>query len=97
MAAYFIKQAELSKEAAVTPIYICRPDGAEALLEGLTPAQQNYAKAHDFKGSGGQAVLVPSENGDVALVLFGAGKDNGFANSALRVGSSRGAALGRVL
>ena len=87
MAAYFIKQVELPKEAAVTPIYICRPGEAEALLKGLTPAQQTYAKAHDFKGSGGQAVLVPSETGDVALVLFGAGKDNGFANSALRVGS----------
>jgi len=87
MAAYFIKTAELPKDAVVTPIHICRPSGAEALLENLTSTQQNYAKAHDFKGSAGQAVLVPGEDGHVGQVLFGAGKDNGFAGSALRVGS----------
>ncbi len=87
MAAYFVKPDEITKNQAVIPIHICRSGGASALLEVLTTSQQNYAKAHDFKGSAGQAVLVPGGSGHVELVLFGAGKDNGFAGSELRVGS----------
>lgn len=86
--AYFIKKGDLPEEQTVTPIHICRPDGANAVLESLSPAQQTYAKTHKFTGGSGQAVLLPNENGEVAIILFGAGAvSDGYRDSALQAGT----------
>jgi leucyl aminopeptidase len=50
--------------------------------------QKNYADGHKFKGEGGQAVLLPGDNGKVSAVLFGAGKDeDSYANGPIQTGS----------
>jgi len=91
MSEYFIKAAAVVDNTAITPIHICRPDGADKLLAMLSPAQQAYAKAHKFNGNSGQAVLVPDEAGNVALILFGAGaKSDGYGDSALQAGTLAG-------
>ncbi len=87
MTTYFIQSTSVPKGASVIPIHICRPDMVEARLKSLTPAQQAYAKAHTFNGNSGQAVLVPADTGEVALVLFGVGQNSdGYSDSALQVG-----------
>ncbi|PHR93743.1 MAG: leucyl aminopeptidase [Robiginitomaculum sp.] len=86
MSAYFIKQADLEDAQAVIAVHICRPDGLDAFLEKLSEPQKKYVIAHGFKASAGQTVLVPDVRGDVACVAFGAGVENGFANSELQVG-----------
>jgi len=86
--AYFIEKGDLAAGQTIIPIHICRPGGAASVLTRLSPAQQTYAKAHKFTGSSGQAVLVPSETGDVAAVLFGAGAvSDGYSDSALQAGA----------
>lgn len=88
MSSYFIKKSAVDTGQTITPIHICRPDCANAVLAGLSAAQQTYANAHKFTGGSGQAVLVPGEDGNVATVLFGAGKaSDGYADSALQVGT----------
>ncbi len=87
MHTYFIKQNELGAGNNVIPIHICRPDGVEVVNNFLSAPQKEYIKIHEFSGGAGQAVLVPAQDGTLAMVLFGAGKDNGFANSPMRVGS----------
>jgi leucyl aminopeptidase len=88
MSECFIKETALDASKGVTPIYICRPSGTSLVLSGLSPAQQNYAKAHKFNGGNRQIVLVPDEMGNVALVLFGAGAvSDGYDDSALQAGA----------
>lgn len=87
MSAYFIKHSDLADSQTVTPIHICRPHTAKAVLSSCSQIQQQYAKVHKFTGGAGQIVLLPNENGGLDTILFGAGKDNGFENSAMRVGS----------
>ncbi len=88
MANYFIRKDALNAEQTVIPIHICRPDSTAHVLDGLSAAQQNYAKANKFKGQSGQTVSVPDSKGHIALVLFGAGKaSDGYADSALQAGS----------
>jgi len=85
---YFIKAGSVAAEQTVTPIHICRPSEAETVLSTLGSMQRKYAKAHKFNGSSGQAILVPDETGDVALVLFGAGAaTDGYGDSALQAGT----------
>jgi len=85
---YFIKAGSVPDDTAITPLHICRPKGAPALLASLTTAQQTYAKAHKFNGGSGQAVLVPDDTGNVALVLFGVGQiSDGYSDSALQIGA----------
>lgn len=88
---YFIKAGSVDANQTVTPIHICRPSKAEAVLKTLSPMQQKYAKTHKFNGRCGQVVLVPDETGDVALVLFGAGAgSDGYSDSALQAGTLAG-------
>ncbi|MBL4869499.1 MAG: leucyl aminopeptidase family protein [Robiginitomaculum sp.] len=87
MCAYLIQKADLPDKVRIIPIHICRPDDIKTRLLGMSKPQTTYIKTHDFAAKAGQAVLVPDANGDISCVLFGAGLDNGYANSALRVGS----------
>jgi leucyl aminopeptidase len=88
MSDYFTKKDALPADATAIPVHICRPDAADALYARLSDAQSNYAKAHKFSGEAGQAVLLPSESGDIAAVLFGAGKqEDGYNTSPVAVGS----------
>jgi len=85
---FFIKPELVPTDAAVIPIHICRPKDASALLASLTPAQQAYGEAHKFNGGSGQAVLVPDDKGNIALVLFGVGQaSDGYSDSALQLGA----------
>ncbi len=85
---YFIKASAVDAGKTVTPIHICRPDGSGTVLTRLSPAQQTYAKAHNFTGGSGQAVLVPDDLGNVAMVLFGAGgTSDGYSDSPLQAGT----------
>jgi len=87
MTSYFIKSGAVPKGKTVTPIHICRPKQAGPLLASLDPVGQAYANAHNFTGGSGQAVLVPADTGEVALVLFGVGQNSdGYSDSALQAG-----------
>ncbi|MBL4852976.1 MAG: leucyl aminopeptidase family protein [Robiginitomaculum sp.] len=88
MTSYFIKAGSVPDDTAVIPIHICRPKDAPALLANLSPAGRTYAKAHRFNGGSGQAVLVPDDKGNIALVLFGVGQiSDGYSDSALQIGA----------
>jgi len=91
MSECFITTGAVGSTETVTPIHICRPCAADKILASLSQAQHNYANAHKFSGAAGQAVLLPGENGDVALVLFGAGAvSDGYEDSALQAGTLAG-------
>ncbi|MEE9272643.1 MAG: leucyl aminopeptidase family protein [Robiginitomaculum sp.] len=87
MSEYFINLADVPQEETVIPVYICRPDILEATLSRFSVVQKTYISAQGFRGKAGQLVSVPDENGAIGLILFGAGHDNGFDNSAMRAGS----------
>ncbi len=88
---YFIKEGSVDASETVTPIFICRPDEADKVLTELSSAQLNYANVLKFNGGSGQLVLVPDNNGDIALVLFGAGDvSDGYGDSALQAGTLAG-------
>ncbi|PHR60785.1 MAG: leucyl aminopeptidase [Robiginitomaculum sp.] len=78
---------DLAQDAVILPIHICRSGEVEGFLDTLTLPQKKYLTAHKFTAEAGQAVLVPGVDGELALVAFGAGKDNGFANSSVRTGT----------
>ncbi len=84
MNAYFAQPTELDENTAVIPVYICR---AGETPTTLSEVQKQYLKAMKFNGKAGQLALVANEAGDISCVVFGVGKENGFANSELRVGS----------
>ena len=87
MSNYFIKSGSVPKEQSITPVHICRPKEAEALLKTLGDVQKTYVQAQGFTGGIGQIVMVPDESGATQFVLCGVGKENGFAGSALRMGT----------
>lgn len=84
MTAYFTKSMDLDEKTVVTPVHICR---AGEMPVGLSKVQNQYLKSVKFTGKVGQLALVAAANGDISCVVFGAGKENGFANSELRIGS----------
>lgn len=71
---------------AATPIDVCRPEGWEKIRDGLTPAQQTFAKARKFDGGKGQRLRLPSEDGSIECVLYGVGPADGDVLGAIRMG-----------
>lgn len=84
MNAYFTKPANLDEDAVVIPVYICR---AGESPDKLTAVQDQYLKSVKFTGKVGQLAMVADASGKLSCVVFGVGKENGFANSELRIGS----------
>ncbi len=65
-----------NSEGAV-PVRFASPGDDKSYLRGLTDPQRAFVDASGFEPKGGKVVLVPSESGGIALVLFGAGaRDN---------------------
>lgn len=57
-----------------TPIHICRPESWPDVRETLTDVQQSFAKARGFDGGEGRKLSLPDASGEIACVLYGAGR-----------------------
>lgn len=87
MSAIFTTQNQVTASETVIPIYILRPvDWAEfeTILEG---PQYAFAQASKFEASAGQLLRLPSANGDISAVLFGAGEAEKDVEGPIRAGS----------
>lgn len=69
------------------PVYICRPEGWEALKGQLSQASQAFAKARAFEGNTGQRVQLPGPDGRITAVIFGAGAASGDALGPINAGT----------
>ena len=87
MTAYFKRESDLGDNIAVTPIYVCRPDGWGAVQNKLTSAQKTFAEARSFTGDAGQRVRLPGIDGHIETVIFGAGLAAGDSAGAIRAGT----------
>ncbi|MGI9462542.1 MAG: leucyl aminopeptidase family protein, partial [Aestuariivirgaceae bacterium] len=61
--------------AAAVPIRIVSSAQCDAELGQLPPGQRNWAKSQGFTGALGRSVALPGDDGNIALVLYGAGSD----------------------
>jgi leucyl aminopeptidase len=71
--------SEAARGAQAVPVHLVRACEAAALLAGAEPSVRAYAALHAFTGKAGQALVVPSEGGGAARVLFGLGELDGPA------------------
>ncbi|MEM1298828.1 MAG: leucyl aminopeptidase family protein [Pseudomonadota bacterium] len=62
-----------TNDDAPIPVNLVSSADAEATLGALTESQETWARAQGFKGSLGQAVMLPDEDGQIDSVLFGWG------------------------
>lgn len=83
--ACFTTQSDSAANDAL-PIYVCRPDGWNALRATLTKAQQNFASARGFEGARGQRLRLPNVDGTIERVLYGAGDVLGDTLGPIRLG-----------
>ena len=90
MSAIFATKDDVTASAKIIDIYIVRPSGWEALKETFSAARQNFAAARQFTGKAGQKLHLPSEEGDIAIVLYGAGFEEKDTLGALRAGGLSG-------
>jgi leucyl aminopeptidase len=90
MSAIFATKDEVTASAKVTDIYVVRPSEWETLKEKLTPAQQKYAAARKFTGGAGQMRRLPNEEGEIGVVLYGAGPAEKDTLRAMRAGGLSG-------
>lgn len=88
MSTFFIAKGALSADETVKSVYICRPDTLSDDLAAFTESQINFIRSQKFNAEAGQKVVVPSETGDIAAILFGAGKSERlYSNSEILTGS----------
>ncbi|MGI4976994.1 MAG: leucyl aminopeptidase family protein [Janthinobacterium lividum] len=59
------------------PVHAVRPDGLDALLEGLAPAQAGFLRDSGEAGAAGRVTLLPGGDG-VAGAVLGLGTEPGF-------------------
>ncbi len=62
-----------AKKAKAVPIATVSSDNLDAFRRALPSAGARWIEANGFKGSRGQLLLMPGEDGDIARVLFGLG------------------------
>jgi len=75
MSGFYRKSHDTRDGETAVPIWICRPGDVDDVLAGLEALPRQFAKTKKFKGSAGQRVSLPDENGNIAGVLFGVGSD----------------------
>jgi len=74
MRSFFKNAADTDQNDGKTvPIYICRPDEKQKVLDLLTEAQRTYATYKKFLGSREQLVEVTGLDGVPQCILFGVG------------------------
>ena len=72
---------------AAIPVHICRPDGWDDLKNQLSKPSQTFAQARNFQGETGQRVGLPGPDGQIAAIIFGAGKSDGDVVGPINVGT----------
>ncbi|MEP3890912.1 MAG: leucyl aminopeptidase family protein [Hellea sp.] len=90
MSAIFMIRDDVTASAAITDIYILRPDGWEAVKAALSEAQKNFADARQFAGEAGQKLRLPGADGTIEYVLYGAGRKEKDELGAMRAGGLSG-------
>jgi len=90
MSAIFATKDDVTASAKIINIHVVRPTAWEELKATFTTAQQNFAKARQFVGKAGQKLRLPSEDGDIETVLYGAGSAEKDTLGAMRAGGLSG-------
>ncbi|MGJ8564929.1 MAG: leucyl aminopeptidase family protein [Alphaproteobacteria bacterium] len=73
MTPFFAVPAVDQDLSAAIPVYVCRPSDWPELEKTLRPESARFAAARSFTGETGQIVKLPDSEGNIDLVLFGAG------------------------
>ena len=90
MSAIFTTKDQITASTTIVPIYVIRPSEWEPFKETLSAPQQTYAIAQNFKAKAGQSVLLPSADGEISGVLFGAGALEKDEQGPIRAGGLSG-------
>ncbi len=74
-------------QGAVLPVHALRPARLESFLTDAPPFVTGYAALREFKAKPGQVLIVPGQDGALAVVLLGLG-DKGGASSFRALGAA---------
>lgn len=90
MSAIFAAKDDVTASAKVINIHVLRPKDWVDLKASLSLAQQSFATARQFAGDAGQKLFLPDEDGNIEIVLYGAGRAEKDALGAMRAGGLSG-------
>ena len=90
MSVIFAAKDDVTASAQVINIHVLRPSGWDEFKATLNTVQQNFATARQFSGKAGQMLHLPSANGDIETVLYGAGYAEADTLGAMRAGGLSG-------
>ena len=90
MSAIFATNDDVTASAKVINIHVVRPRDWERVNLTLTTAHQRYAAAHQFAGKSGQKLYLHNQEGDIEIVLYGAGHEKKDTLGAMRSGGLSG-------
>ena len=90
MSVIFAAKDDVTASAQVINIHVLRPSGWDEFKATLNTVQQNFATARQFSGKAGQMLHLPSANGDIETVLYGAGHAEADTLGAMRAGGLSG-------
>ena len=76
-------------DPAAIPLYLVRPDDLEGVLAGLSDMARAWVRAHEFRASHGQVLVIPDPKGGLLAVLVGLGSDGERERNRFALGGAR--------
>lgn len=81
---------ETAPATSAVPIRFANKTTWEAIRDGLSAAERNFALANGFTAKPGKCLILPAADGQIAQVIFGLDDENGTFRDPFRAGALPG-------